>query len=182
MKWSDLTIEQFNDLNKLYELPIQEEERAVLMAQICFPDKTFDLDMPYTELMKYVNQINNLGEIKYKKIKSFKLNDVEYTVTYDIKKFSTSQYVDYTNYAKEKKPLWYNLSVVCVPKGHNYNDGYDIDEVIENLKKLDCVTALSVNFTIAKSSSKYIRTLVNYLSRLTFKMAIKEWFRSQNQK
>lgn len=59
----------------------------------------------------------------------------------DFRKLEAGQYVDFQTYAPDlDKYLVEFLSVILVPKGHRYNDGYDIMEVQKAIREDISVT------------------------------------------
>lgn len=64
----------------------------------------------------------------------FILNGREYVVDNDLKRLTTAQYIDFQTFQKDiKKNIKYILAVFILPKGKKYNEGYDIDEVANDI-------------------------------------------------
>jgi hypothetical protein len=63
----------------------------------------------------------------------------------DYRKLETGQYIDFKAYAPQVDEYFPQfLSVLLVPKGHRYNEGYDMDEVQKAVKEMTLPDALAV--------------------------------------
>lgn len=98
--------------------------------------------------------------------KSIKINDQVYNVNYNIGKLNMAQYIDFQqtivnkNYLENLPAL---LSIFIIPKGHKYNDDYDILElrnILENNITLD--EALSIVFFLKTKSISLIKLKLLY--------------------
>ena len=100
--------------NELLHLPIQEYKELVVKSQFLNPDN-----------------------INYHPIaKKYILGKFELIPCRDFRKIETCQYIDFQTYAPDlDKCLVEFLSVILVPKGHRYNEGYDILEVQKAIRE-----------------------------------------------
>ena len=98
--------------------------------------------------------------------KNIKINDQVYKVNYNIGKLNMAQYIDFQqtivnkNYLENLPAL---LSIFIIPKGHKYNDDYDILElrnILENNITLD--EALSIVFFLKTKSISLIKLKLLY--------------------
>lgn len=98
--------------------------------------------------------------------KKININDNVYTVNYNIGKLNMAQYIDFQqtivnkNYLENLPAL---LSIFIIPKGHKYNDDYDILElrnILENNITLD--EALSIVFFLKTKSISLIKLKLLY--------------------
>ena len=77
----------------------------------------------------------------------------------DYRKLETCQYIDFKTYAPDMdKRMVELLSVILVPKGHRYNEGYDILElqkaIRDDMSVTDGVTVVSFFLTLCERSIK----------------------------
>ena len=100
--------------DELLHLPIQEYKELVVKSGFLNPDN-----------------------INYHPIaKKYILGKFELIPTRDFRKLETCQYIDFQTYAPDlDKYLVEFLSVILVPKGHRYNEGYDILEVQKAIRE-----------------------------------------------
>lgn len=64
------------------------------------------------------------------------INGTEYTVCHGMESVTTGQYIDWLTYTQGSKQLTDLYSVMCIPKGHKYGDGYSLDKVKEDMADL----------------------------------------------
>ena len=91
--------------------------------------------------------------------KKYLLGKFELIPCRDFRKIETCQYIDFQTYAPDlDKYLVEFLSVILVPKGHRYNEGYDILEVQkairEEMSVSDGVSLAGFFFTWCRKSIK----------------------------
>ena len=112
------------------------------------------------------NIISSYKPSNAKHPKNIKINDNVYTVNYNIGKLNMAQYIDFQqtivnkNYLENLPAL---LSIFIIPKGHKYNDDYDILElrnILENNMTLD--EALSIVFFLKTKSISLIKLKLLY--------------------
>lgn len=139
------------------------------------------------------NSISSYKPSNSKHPKKIKINDQVYTINYNIGKLNMAQYIDFQqiivkkNYLENLPAL---LSIFIIPKGHKYNDDYDIIElrnILENNITLD--EALSIIFfskmksiSLIKLKLLYYRSMLKIMRWTTKDKQTKEMLRmAQNQ-
>lgn len=143
--WNDITLDQFYKIRDLVEQPDEYTENNIR-------DLIYGIDsanMPVVDLAYYsIDFLQTPIENKNVKLEStYKLNGHIYRSNINLTEVKTAQFIDFTNYAKEKDtPYEKFLSVFFIPRGHQYNDGYNMTEVLTDLKQLDIVTVQSLTF------------------------------------
>ena len=87
-------------------------------------------------------QFLNSGNVPAKQVaKKYLVGDFQLIPVTDYRKLETCQYIDFQTYAPNiEKYLVEFLSVILVPKGHRYNEGYDILEVQKAIREDMSVT------------------------------------------
>lgn len=139
------------------------------------------------------NSISSYKASNSKRPKKIKINDQVYTINYNIGKLNMAQYIDFQqiivkkNYLENLPAL---LSIFIIPKGHKYNDDYDIIELrrtLENNITLD--EALSIIFfskmksiSLIKLKLLYYRSMLKIMRWTTKDKQTKEMLRmTENQ-
>lgn len=139
------------------------------------------------------NSISSYKASNSKRPKKIKINDQVYTINYNIGKLNMAQYIDFQqiivkkNYLENLPAL---LSIFIIPKGHKYNDDYDIIElrnILENNITLD--EALSIIFfskmksiSLIKLKLLYYRSMLKIMRWTTKDKQTKEMLRmTENQ-
>lgn len=110
------------------------------------------------------------GEVK-RTAKEFVIGGMTLIPTTDFTKITTAQYVDFQTFAPvvDDQPAAL-LSVLMVPKGKGYNEGYDIGEVQRAIREhLTLADAAAVIAFFLLSSRTSIEASLNSLERLARK-------------
>ena len=149
--WKDITLRQFNKIQDL----LQEIDEYTTLNII---DVIYDVDsanLPAMEVMnKYAHSLDFLMTTipTNEKLKDvYIINQREYNSNINLTQMTTAQFVDYQNYAKlNPVDISKCLSVFIIPKGHTYNDGYDLKQVQDDIKDLDMVTINTLAFFFKK--------------------------------
>ncbi|MBQ2396802.1 MAG: hypothetical protein II304_07220 [Bacteroidales bacterium] len=125
--WNDITLRKWYKMQEILE--VQDEWTMYNLL-----DCVYDIDsinMPLMEVKKY-----DLGFIntKIEEVEWINYDNKKYYPAMDLTKITAAQFVDFQNYSKAK-PMKFEdlLSVFIVPKGREYNDGYDMAEVKEDI-------------------------------------------------
>lgn len=186
------TLEIFNDAS-LSDLDKNIEILAI------YADTTVDSilklrpDVVEEYFTQMSNSISSYNPSNSKRPKKIKINDQVYTINYNIGKLNMAQYIDFQqiivkkNYLENLPAL---LSIFIIPKGHKYNDDYDIIElrsILENNITLD--EALSIIFfskmksiSLIKLKLLYYRSMLKIMRWTTKDKQTKEMLRmTENQ-
>lgn len=171
--WKDITLRQFNKIQDL----LQEIDEYTTLNII---DVLYDVDsadMPAMEVMnKYAHSLDFLMTTipTNEKLKeTYIINQREYNSNINLTQMTTAQFVDYQNYSKENPvDISKCLSVFIIPKGHTYNDGYDLKQVQDDIKDLDMVTINTLAFFFKKSFVLLLEITLLCLTQDTKKMNI----------
>lgn len=116
----DSTLEDIDKQVKIISILTGMEEEEILHLPI----------VEYKGLVEKTAFLNP-DDISYHPIaKKYILGGFELVPVRDYRKLETCQYIDFQTYAPDlDKYLVEFLSVILVPKGHRYNEGYDIIDV-----------------------------------------------------
>lgn len=149
--WKDITLRQFNKIQDL----LQEIDEYTTLNIIDVIYNVDSADMPAMEVMsKYANSLDFLTTTipTNEKLKeTYTINNREYNSNINLTQMTTAQFVDYQNYSKlNPVDISKCLSVFVIPKGHTYNDGYDLKQVQDDIKDLDMVTINTLAFFFKK--------------------------------
>ena len=124
------------------------------------------LDLPileYKELAGKTTFLEKEYEGKLQIAKSYGLAGYELIPVKDFTKITTAQYVDFQTFSKEgDKFIVESLSCLLIPKGHKYNDGYDMaaiqQAIRENLSVADVLSLSAFFLTKFVKSIKVFQT------------------------
>lgn len=171
--WKDITLRQFNKIQDL----LQEIDEYTTLNIIDVIYGVDSADMPAMEVMnKYAHSLDFLMTTipTNEKLKeTYTINQREYNSNINLTQMTTAQFVDYQNYSKENPvDISKCLSVFIIPKGHTYNDGYDLKQVQDDIKDLDMVTINTLAFFFKKSYILLLETTLLCLTQDMKKMNI----------
>ena len=141
--------------DELLHLPISEYKELVVKAGFLNPENIKSISV-HQVAKKYI-------------VGGFELVPVR-----DYRKLETGQYIDFQTYAPDlDKYLVEFLSVILVPKGHRYNEGYDILDVQQAIREemsvADGVSIAGFFLTLCGTS---IKDSLNFSRRMA--MGIKD--------
>lgn len=167
--WKDLTVNEFIQLEQLLKSDIPESYRTVNVVALLDNKSVDEIEnIPATEFMKLARQLSFIEEkpsangVEDK----YEINGRKYHLKANITQISTAQYIDHQNYMKEEiRDLTKLLSVWLIPEGHEYGDGYDMDQVIKDCGDMLLADALGISFFFPKQLAAYILILKESLSK-----------------
>lgn len=159
MKWNDVTLSQFIELQDLIKIE-DETDRVLAIMDLFFGDAVSEL--PLAEYNKKVKELKFLqDEVPTNHIvNKVEVNGHKYTIDALVGHISTAQYVDFTNYLKggdDNRNIPKILAVFFIPEGHKYNDGYDMEGVIRDMGSLPIDIAMSESFFFSRQYAKFIQ-------------------------
>ena len=138
--YNRLTIGQYMQIQEISkDANLEDIDKQVqIISVLTGMDEEEILHLPITEYKELVvkSAFLNPENINYHPIaKRYILGKFELIPTRDFRKLETCQYIDFQTYASDiDKYLVEFLSVILVPKGHRYNEGYDILEVQDAIR------------------------------------------------
>lgn len=163
MTWKDINIKTFKKINKIIkDINLTDVEKEISLISILFNIDEDDLyDMDLQTLKTYSTQIAFIEEFNpdYGKCpKIERIGDVEVSVDYNLSHFTVAQYIDFMAEINSTEPDIARLcATILIPKGHKYNDGYNLEEFIEQIEQeLNIFDAESLVFFYLIKSLKLI--------------------------
>lgn len=163
MTWYDVTLYQFEKLQDLLKIE-DEEERMFAIAELLLGEEVTNL--PISEFVSATKRLSFLSEEIETKTppKNLELNGRKYIVDCLLGRISTAQYIDFQNHLKGND-IAVTLSVFIIPKGHKYNDGYDMLQVIDDIKSIPIPIVNSLSFFFSRQFKESMRIFQSYLTK-----------------
>ena len=135
----------------------------------------------YSSLVPNLDFLMEAPKAKPECPSSIKINGKKYNVVKKIDKINAAQYIDYQSYLKTDDPemnMAEIMSVFIIPEGKSYNEGYDLVEVVNDIKEhLPLLTCLNICFFFRKKEMNYIKRTVIFLD-----LMMKIWKRKMKTK
>lgn len=165
MNWNDISIKKFYQLCK--ELNSIDDENKPYRILALIKDMTLEevLSAPIRDVEKMLRDIQFIYTSPKARMacRKYTINGRVYLPTYDMTNISTAQYIDFQAKAPSSRDnLPDFLSVLMIPEGHKYNDGYNMQEVIRDMECLGVEDAYGL--------SAFFLTLF----RLSIKLAVRK--------
>jgi len=169
MTWNDITLRKWTEIESVYKKKYEDEilQTADIISVVFEIENPMELSP--AEFSKYVEQLSFLTKpIPEKKLcNSYTINGTLYNFKGNIMEVSMGQLMDWRQFST-KEPIDYAecLSVFIIPDGHKYNDGYDMDKTLNDIKSLPIGDVLKLwNFFLA-AQVLFTETLIDYFKRL----------------
>ena len=183
--WEKITVNVFEKLNNAIndaevtgnnEVDLLNKQIAILSV-LCDVDEDTIADLHTSEFSRLVNETNFLNETPKKNvIDKITLNGKKYEIFLSISDMTMSQYIDFqTLFPKRDKEFKRILSIFVIPKGCNYNEGYDIEQVIKDIGEYMPITdANNIMFFFALAYQSLTKVMLTSLVKEMKKLKKKE--------
>lgn len=167
--YHDLSFGDYMKIDAILDTEESEVEKQVQIIAILagIPEDTL-LNMPLPEYAALSAKTAFLRS-KHPDVKVPKkliVRGQTYRPTLDFKKLTTAQYVDFQAMSRRGKDGWVDLlTVLLIPEGHKYNDGYDIAEVRDAAEAMPMPVAMAMLAFFLKRSAESMQAFLTSLER-----------------
>lgn len=168
MEWKDIDLKTFVEVYKITTNIFLPDDDKTLRIAALLNGMTFEefTELPIPKATELVAKINFLYERpKPEKIRrEYFLNGTKYCPFRDFSEMTLAQYVDYQAVITEKfeEHLIDLMYILLIPKGHNYNDGYDRETAMEDIGSLSVTEALGLADFFLKKYRRLLRRTLLY--------------------
>ena len=171
--YNKLTLAQYREIQEIQKDDtlddIDRHTRILSVLTGVAEDELMHLPLPeYTELSAKAKFLSAEGFQAGRMAKKYIIGGMELIPVTDFRKLETCQYLDFQTYAGDLDRYMAELiSVILVPKGHRYNEGYDITALQESVRQEMSVTdgATIVGFFLTWCG-RSIKDSLNYSKRM----------------
>lgn len=147
MNWNDISLRKWKQLEKINS---EEFEDAILYsAEIV--KVIFDIDNPMDlspqEFTKYIEALSfiNTPIPEVKLCNTYNINGTKYNFRGNIFEISMAQLMDVRSFTTKSEIDYAEvLSVFLIPDEHKYNDGYDLEKVLDDIDSLPITDVLKL--------------------------------------
>lgn len=148
--WADITVRDVIEIREIGELQLAtEDEKNIKVAALLAGVKEDELmAMPFDKLAPYMENTQFLltPPVQRKARNKYVINGRTYKLFKSYDEMTVAQYIDFQAIQPDgfdKKPAEL-LSIFLIPAGHEYNDGYDREQVFEDMLDMGIEEALGV--------------------------------------
>ena len=160
LTWNDISYRQLLDIKEAVNIE-DENERVYAIMEAVFGEDV--LNLPLKDFNEKCKELQFLQkEIPNDlHVKDIKVNGREYYFDGLLGKITTAQYIDFQNYQKNNDEQK-SFSVFIIPKGHKYNDGYDMEQVFNDILDIPVPVLFSASFFFSRQFELFIRIFRRY--------------------
>ena len=160
LTWKDIKYRTLLDIREAANIE-DENDRVFAIMEAVFGEDV--LDLPLKDFNEKCKELQFLQkEIPNDlHVKDIKVNGREYYFDGLLGKITTAQYIDFQNYQKNNDEQK-SFSVFIIPKGHKYNDGYDIEQVFNDILDIPVPVLFSASFFFSRQFELFIRIFRRY--------------------
>ena len=160
LNWNNIKYRTLLDIRDAANIE-DENERVYAIMEAVFGEDV--LDLPLKDFNEKCKELQFLQkEIPNDlHVKDIKVNGREYYFDGLLGKITTAQYIDFQNYQKNNDEQK-SFSVFIIPKGHKYNDGYDMEQVFNDILDIPVPVLFSASFFFSRQFELFIRIFRRY--------------------
>lgn len=160
LTWNNITYRQFQSINEALKLE-DDMDRTIAVVQAIFGEDVIDLSL--TEFNQLCGKLSFLSTAipNDLTVKNITVNGREYYFDGLLGKISTAQYIDFQNYLNNEDTTKC-YSVFIIPKGHKYNDGYDMEQVFKDILDVPVPILFSASFFFNRQFATFIKIFQRY--------------------
>lgn len=178
--WKDVTIDEYFDLcERLSDDTLTDYEKIIIkIAFITGKNEDEIWNLNWDEFRTLQVEALWMDEFKLKenvKFKTIEINGEKYSIDTNLQNFTVAQYIDFQTFFPKRKTnervIGNILACFIIPKGKKYAEGYNIQELVENINSnLDIMTANEIMFFFLKQYLISIRATANYFNWILKRM------------
>lgn len=147
------------------------DRQSRILAVLADEDVNEVLHLPINEYKDLVRRMSFLapGNLNYHPVaRKYICGGFDLVPVRDFRRLETAQYIDFQTYSPDlDKHLVEFLSVILLPKGHRYNEGYDIADVQRAIREeLSVADGVSIAGFFLTWCRKSIEASLNYSERM----------------
>lgn len=172
--WRDISINEYYEIKDIIDdSTLKDYEKEVSILSLLTnksEDEIWNMNVNNFKKLKSENiWIYNFNFDKGKSFKKIEIKGNKYNIDININNMTVAQYVDFQTYWLQrdnmKNIIGNLLAIFIIPKGKKYNEGYDINQVVNDImNNIDIMTAEEILFFFLSSYLISIKITLNYLN------------------
>lgn len=167
--WEDITWKEYEQIEQILTADIPSSYKTIHLVSILSGLAVDEVErIPVTEFQKLLPALEFLKTEPETHSHQFEytINGRDYEFRGKIDEITTAQYIDYRAYMdEENKDIVKVMTVFFIPKGHQYNDGYDMEQVKTDIGDLCWLDVRAMCFFFRAWLAAYILILKSSLIR-----------------
>ena len=167
--WNEITWKEYEQIEQILNTEISSDYKAINLVSVLTGLSLDEIELlPISEFQKFIPALEFLKtqpETHNHKFE-YTVNGREYIFRGKLDEISTAQYIDYRTYmSEENKDVVKLFSCFLIPKGHEYNDGYDIEQVKSDIEDMCWLDVRAASFFFRIQLAAYILILKSSLQK-----------------
>jgi hypothetical protein len=167
--WDSLTWKEYEQLEQILNTDIPADYKTVhviaLLSGLAVEEVERIPVNQFNKILPALEFLNTEPETHYHQFE-YTINGREYDFKGKLQEITTAQYIDYRAYiSEEDKDIVKLMSVFLIPKGHEYNDGYDMEQVINDINDMCWLDLRAAAFFFRIQLAAYILILKSSLEK-----------------
>ena len=160
LTWANITYRTLLDIREAANIEDENERVYAIMEAVYGEDV---LNLPLKDFNEKCKELSFLQKAipNDLHVKNIKVNGREYYFDGLLGKITTAQYIDFQNYLKNEDEQK-TFSVFIIPKGHSYNDGYDMEQVFNDILDMPVPILFSASFFFIRQFELFIKIFRRY--------------------
>lgn len=165
--WEELTWGEYEQIEQILNTDIPSDYKTVHLVSILTGlDVSVIENLPISHFNKLIPHLSFLDTepgTHYHRFE-YTINGREYRFAGKLEEITTAQYIDYRAYIQEEnKDVVKLMSVFMIPKGHDYNDGYDMELVRKDISDMNWLDLRAASFFFRIQLAAYIEIMKSSL-------------------
>lgn len=174
--WDDITWKEYEQIEQILNTDIPSDYKAVHLVSVLTGKSLDEIEKltvsQFTQLAEHLKFLETEPETHTHQFE-YTINGREYDFKGKIDEITTAMYIDYRAYMDEEdKDIIKLMSVFMIPKGHDYNDGYDMEQVMSDIGDMCWLDVRAAAFFFRIWLAAYILILKSSLQK-TLKKTMK---------
>lgn len=174
--WDEITWNEYEQLSQILTADIPSDYKSIHLISLLSGISIEDIErLPINQFQKLLPALDFLNKKPKTHHHKFEyiVNDREYVFKGKLDEITTSQYMDYRTCMNEsQKDVVKLLSCFLIPKGHDYNDGYDIELVRSDIGDMSWLDVKAAAFFFRIQFAAFILILKSYLQKMMKKAKV----------
>ena len=165
--WEELTWNEYEQIEQILNTDIPSDYKAVHLVSVLTGVSVDELErLPISQFQRLIPALEFLQTeaITHTHQFEYTINGHEYDFKGKLTEITTAQYIDYRTYmGEEQQDIVKLMSCFLIPKGHEYNDGYDMEQVKNDIGDMCWLDLRAAAFFFRIQLSAYILILKSSL-------------------
>lgn len=165
--WDEITWKEYEHIEQILNTDIPLDYKTVHLISVLTGKSVEELEvLPISQFQKLLPALEFLQTEPETHTHQFEytINGREYDFRGKIDELTTAQYIDYRAYMDEEdKDVIKLMSVFLIPKGHDYNDGYDMEQVKSDIGDMCWLDVRAAAFFFRAWLTAYTLILKSFL-------------------